>query len=489
MTSKTDSNRRFLVPTSSILEGDRLRADYGDLDGLAESIRTQGLIHPIVITVDGKLIAGGRRLHAMRDVLKWEEVPVTYFECADETTLRILEVEENVRRKDMTWQERVCAVADIHSRQFVNSALKGSSWTQTQTGEMLGYSQAHVNYALQIASLIRKGDKDISACKNITEAIALVFKRLAEQSNKLLAKMTIPTQPAVAVADVQSDIENATVDSDGFFSSMAEPAGGVAGISDDGEMPGEVPKTSDAIVIPLSSMLLHGDSVQIVSQMLDASVDHCITDWPYGIEMDNIQQSGGGLDVSSTKAEHDVEQNEALHAAIVPQIYRVLKPGGFFITWTDIMQWQRNYDLCIAAGFKVQRWPLVWYKTSRCQNMAASYNFTKNYEIAIVCRKENATLLTPQASSVFVGSNDAEAQLLGHPFAKPYKLWEWLYSAVAQRGQTVLDPFAGRGSSTISAINYGISPLAIEVNEAHHSALIVNVSEHYRKIIKNVQFK
>jgi DNA modification methylase len=204
--------------------------------------------------------------------------------------------------------------------------------------------------------------------------------------------------------------------------------------------------------------------------------------------MDNLQQTGTGMDVTSTASEHTIDGNETLHAEIIPQIFRVLKPSGFFITFTDYMQWQRNYDLAIAAGFKVQRWPLIWHKTSRCLNQAALMNFTKNHEPAIVCRKPSANLLVPQPTSIWPGSADAECQALGHPFAKPYKLWEWIFQAVCSRGQTVLDPFAGRGSSTIAALNYGLSPIAIELVPAHYSALVVNVSEHYRRTLKNVQF-
>lgn len=484
MITKTDSNRRFLYPVADIKVGTRMRTDFGDVQSLADSIRDNGLIHPPCINTHGDLIAGERRLRAMRDILKWIEIPVTFLEFADEATLRILEREENVRRKQMTWQEEVMSIADVHRHYQMNEALKSRRWTNKATGEFLGMSEASVSYTLQLADLIRKGDKEINACKFYTDAIHLLVKRRAEESIKIVAKLTLPKTD---LSDVNAN-SALNIDLDGeasnIFSSVSGPSSGsIASPSDDGEMPA-APSTA-SYQIPLSRMVLHGNAVSILSSMEPASVDHVITDWPYGIDMDNIQQAGGGMDVSSTAAEHGVDANEALHASIVPLIYRVLRPNGFFITWTDYMQWQRNYDLCIAAGFKVQRWPLIWYKTSRCQNMAANYNFTKNHELAIVCRKENATLLSPQATSVWPGSNEAEERLLGHPFAKPFKLWEWIYGAVVQRGQSVLDPFAGRGSATIAALQYGASPIAIEVNEHHHAALVVNVADYYRKALGN----
>lgn len=482
----TDSNSRVLYPIADIKEGSRIRSDYGDLSDLAESIATHGLIHPIVINTSGTLIAGGRRFRAMRDVLKWKEVPITYFEFADEATLRILEREENVRRKAMTWKEECLSIVEVHNHHQVQAALsRQPKWTQKATGELLNQSEASVSYALQLADHIRRGDKEIIACDRAWDAIQLLAKRRIDATNAIVAKMTLPSGDVLAKANA---VLNSNLDtSDAALFSAPASVGGVGSLADDGELPG-APTSQSPVTIPLSKMLLHGDAVSLLSSMPDACIDHCITDWPYGIDMDMLQQSNTGMDVSSTSAEHDVQSNEALQAAIVPHIYRILKPNSFFITWGDYMQWQRTYDLCVAAGFRVQRWPLIWSKTSRCMNQAADVNFTKDTECAIVCRKGNATLVNKQATSVWSGANDAEAKALGHPFAKPYGLWSWLYSAVCLRGQTVLDPFAGRGSSTIAALSFGLSPIACELNTDHFNGLVVNVSEWYKKNLKNVSF-
>src|SRR5205085_2691915 len=56
--------------------GFRYRKDLGDLRALADSISEVGLLHPIVVTPDARLIAGQRRLEACR-LLGWSDVPVT----------------------------------------------------------------------------------------------------------------------------------------------------------------------------------------------------------------------------------------------------------------------------------------------------------------------------------------------------------------------------------------------------------------------------
>jgi ParB family chromosome partitioning protein len=51
------------------------RRDLGDIPGLSESIREFGLLRPLLITPDNRLIAGRRRLEACK-LLGWETIPV-----------------------------------------------------------------------------------------------------------------------------------------------------------------------------------------------------------------------------------------------------------------------------------------------------------------------------------------------------------------------------------------------------------------------------
>lgn len=478
----TDKTKRILIPTANIIEGDRVRADYGDLESLAASIKDQGLIHPIVIDLNYRLVAGGRRFRAMRDVLKLPEIEVNFIEVADDAVLRRLEAEENVRRKDMTWQEQVRSIKLVHQHQALQSALKGQGWTQSMTGQLLGKSQANVSYALQIATLLDKGDEEINKCGGLTDAIKLLIKRTEDQAMAELAKQTVAGVPSAAPAQpAVVDILSASADD------IYSPAVGLAERPIEVELPGGI-APAEGITVPLSSMLFKGSCIDWMETQPDDCVDHIITDPPYAIDMANLQQGNTGMDVSSTAAEHDVADNESLHTLMIPEFYRILKPGGFCIMWADFMQWQRQYDLCAEVGFKVQRWPLIWAKTHPCLNQAAQYNFTKTYEIAIVCRKGNATLISPQSSSIWQGSGTTEKDLFGHPFAKPVNLWKWLFGAVAIRGQRILDPFAGSGSSTVAAIQTGLSPIAVELNESHYNRLVTNVSNTYRAMHPNVKF-
>ena len=55
-----------LVSIDDIVFGDRHREEMGDIKTLAAAIEMIGLLHPIVISPDHRLIAGGRRLEACK---------------------------------------------------------------------------------------------------------------------------------------------------------------------------------------------------------------------------------------------------------------------------------------------------------------------------------------------------------------------------------------------------------------------------------------
>lgn len=91
----------------AIIVGDRFRTDLGDVAELARSIERSGLLHPVVVTTDGTLVAGGRRLAAVRS-LGWTDVEVNVVSnLTDATSLLIAERDENTCRLDMTPSEKV----------------------------------------------------------------------------------------------------------------------------------------------------------------------------------------------------------------------------------------------------------------------------------------------------------------------------------------------------------------------------------------------
>lgn len=137
------------LPVNAIQTEGRHRSDLGDLRGLAESIERVGLLHPIVVTSSGRLVAGGRRLAACAS-LGWGEIPVTVADSlSDARALLEAERDENVCRKDMSPAEKVAlgraleelerpAAAERKARPGQPREEKFSSQAEPSRGERTG---------------------------------------------------------------------------------------------------------------------------------------------------------------------------------------------------------------------------------------------------------------------------------------------------------------------------------------------------------------
>jgi N6-adenosine-specific RNA methylase IME4 len=101
------------MPLASIRIGKRHRRDMGDIDGLAQSISESGLLHPIVVNENNKLVAGERRLAACKK-LGWSDVRVTVVNIQE---IARGEYAENVTRKDFTPSELVAITRAIEQRE------------------------------------------------------------------------------------------------------------------------------------------------------------------------------------------------------------------------------------------------------------------------------------------------------------------------------------------------------------------------------------
>jgi N6-adenosine-specific RNA methylase IME4 len=87
----------------------RFRKAIGDLSPLIESMKTIGLLHPIVISKDKTLIAGQRRIEAAKK-LGWISIPATIIDVKQ--VLRG-ELDENAARKDFTPSEQAAIAKAI----------------------------------------------------------------------------------------------------------------------------------------------------------------------------------------------------------------------------------------------------------------------------------------------------------------------------------------------------------------------------------------
>lgn len=524
------------IPFSSIDEGTRARngKKYGEISVLAKSIQDLGTIHPIVLSrqPDGRylLVAGGRRYKALQklqvDTL-WHgstlDPAKPGFVFAEEVPQHIrleAELDENLHRLDCDWIDNCLLVYEVHK---AKKSLNGKAWGHRQTAALLGkgYNVCNVSYALRIAECLRKrgkdADKEIQSCSSMKDAISVLVKRkedaaLAElqarNAEKLkqrkaksgpssfLDEINIPlggpAKPESAALDeVLSLLPETRKNGDlgGLLSALAGESGkGSKGPQEarsaSAGHPAAQPPSPAArqhpIEVPLSEQFRLGDFRELLNEF--DFYDHIVTDIPYGIDMDNLDEKM----VADVKDEHDVEENLSIMPEFLLRAFNAVRSGGFCVFFYDLDHHEKLQKWALDVGWKVQRWPLIAAKTSPCRNNAAAYNTTKNFEVAMVLRKDEKTVLrSAQPSSYWVGDFAAERKLYNNPFAKPFLLWKWIYDMVAFPGQTVLDPFCGEMSACRAAVNCGLIPYGIEKKEQHFNRGLEHVKSAYALVHKS----
>lgn len=122
-----------VMDVATIKVENRTRKELGDLDDLIASIRSVGLLHPIVVDESGRLIAGARRLEACKRI-GMTEVPVHVVKDFGDATRRLIaERDENTCRLAMTPSERVEIGAALEEMERPKAAERKAA-TQAKPG-------------------------------------------------------------------------------------------------------------------------------------------------------------------------------------------------------------------------------------------------------------------------------------------------------------------------------------------------------------------
>lgn len=176
----------------------RQRKTLQGIEELADSISRLGLINPITVDRDLNLIAGERRLSACKS-LGWTHIVVQYFDELDELARHLIELEENTRRVDLTWQETADAMATYHK---LRSELE-PGWNADNTASALGTSATTVRRNLVLAQEIAKGNTLVTSAPNAVTATNIVSRQKARQATAQIDRMMkVSTEVPIINADL-----------------------------------------------------------------------------------------------------------------------------------------------------------------------------------------------------------------------------------------------------------------------------------------------
>lgn len=208
------------LPVTSMAPGQyQPRRDFDDesLQSLAESIKSQGILQPIVVrklaSGNHEIIAGERRWRAAQ-LADLKEVPVIVKELSDEHALAIGLI-ENIQRENLNALEEAIALQRL---------VDEFQLTHQEVAQSVGRSRATVSNMLRILSLnpdvktlLEHGDLELGHAKAILalsgqkqSAIArvVVAKGLSVRETEKLVKQTLNpvVQPAKEKVTLDPDI-------------------------------------------------------------------------------------------------------------------------------------------------------------------------------------------------------------------------------------------------------------------------------------------
>ena len=126
----------------------RSNFDQDELHELADSIRTNGIIQPLIVTPSGKngifhLIAGERRLRASK-LAGLSTVPVVIRDIQNEDSLLELAIIENVQRTDLN---------PVEEAEAYNRLIEKFGYTQEETAKKVGKNRATIANMLRLLNL------------------------------------------------------------------------------------------------------------------------------------------------------------------------------------------------------------------------------------------------------------------------------------------------------------------------------------------------
>lgn len=392
---------------------ERQRKELRGVEELAESIARRGLIHPILITEEGKLVAGERRWEACK-LLGWTAVSTQFAEDLSDEDLYDLELEENVKREDLTWQEEVFAVARLH--EFKRS--RNEEWTQDDTAAAIGYSQQEVSRRLAVASnmdneVVAKADR-LSAAFNIVE--------------RNTARKKASALDAVAAA-VGSSLDTAVA---------ADPeAAEVLQVS-----PPEAP------VIPLLNTSFH--DWQETYDGPKFNLIHC--DFPYGI---NVADSAR---MDATIRDHYEDSPDIywdLLARLGLAMNNVVADSAHLIFWHSMKYHADTIEALTRMGWKCNPFPLIWHKSDGSGIAPRPQDDPRQtYEAAIFAVRGNQKLTAAGCvanSFAYPGRRDDAI----HVSEKPYGMLRHFLRMVCDEYSFVLDPTCGSANALKVAEDLG----------------------------------
>lgn len=431
------------VNHSAIIVSGRQREEFNPdwLADLAESIRAVGLLHPIVLRNGHTLVAGERRLRACQSIFAIGErirfgdqwAPVDEVPCVDLGELSPAEayraeLDENIRRADLTWQER--AAATLRLAEMVGGDATGLS----NVGEVSTLeSRAETHRAAKALAPELAGTPGVRA--DISRATNTIFQRI---------------QLAKAIAGGNSAVAGAKSEADGL---KLLRRGHVA--AENLERARQHGGTDASSRFRAYNADARDWCIEALS--MGETFDILITDPPYGMEADSFGDAAGKL----VAIEHDYRDGEEAFAAsleILTLATKLMRDDAHAYVYCDIDNFVKLREHMALIGWRPHRTPLVHLKRQGGRVPWPLQGPRRAYELVCYAVRggKPVTGIIPDVFDTSLTEGN-----LGHGAQKPVEAYLNLLGRSARPGDRILDPFAGTG--TVFAAAHALKLLAVGV--------------------------
>lgn len=382
----------------------RQREDLGDLEGLAGSIKEYGLLEPVLLDDAFNLIAGFRRLTACIS-LGMERIKYENLGSLDPIRAQEIELEENVRRHQLGWQEQAKAISTIHKMKME----RDPDWTAEKTAASVGVARRTVFNNLELADNLEKHPE---------------IGKAETQQGAMLRLKTIKQ-----IDQRKEDVE------------VRKLAIGLG------------------IKRQIDVKVHQGDALTLMKALPDASFDFGISNPPYGVDIEN-------LFIGEKTVYEDAHQDIVpLVARVVKEMFRVLKNDRWFCFFYPTVRLEEGLSILEAAGFVSARRPCIWYKPNKHLSSLGNpwQQFNCQYETFWFAKKGEPRFNKLRTGDVFVYDTPDRSDRI-HPLQMPPEFWMDILEIGSVEGEKVIEPFAGSGSGGIACVRKNRSYDGLELS-------------------------
>lgn len=394
---------------------ERFRDATGDIAALAASLASPkfGQLQPIILDDANELLDGFRRYTAAKS-LGWTHIGFVRRDEIPELLAREIELETNIRREDMTWQERAKAVTEIDKIR----RAQDPNWTQDSTAAVVESSRSRVTEAVQVTKMMEMFP-EIGEAKSMKQALKMV-------------------QTKVKQVEQRQAVKNAAID----FSDIG-------------------------------SKIIHGDSTEVIKSIPSESFHAIITDPPFGI---NYEERTAGQTHSVTDSYEDSAETYRKLLGMAPELHRVLKKDGWLIWFLGISWYEEAKQTFRAAGFTVDEIPIMWDRSDgRTFTQRPDRYFGRGYDIALHCLKGNPLMSQRGKPNVLRIPPVDGAELL---VERPVELYAELIRRLTIPKEIVADFFVGSGSCPAAAASLGRDFFGVEMNADRRAHAMVKIKSY-----------